>query len=82
MRSSEPTPLTASSRSPRSCSPGRSWPYESTFWPRSVTSRTPRSASNSTSLTMSGIDLLTSLPRLYGIMQKEQNLSQPWMIGT
>ncbi len=48
---------------------GRSRPYELTFWPRSVTSRTPAAASAATSPTTSATGRLRSRPRTVGTMQ-------------
>ena len=80
-------PSTASSARRRSancgryCPAPRSRPYELTFWPSSVISRTPSAASCSTSWTMSPIRRLTSAPRTIGTMQKVHELSQPiWMV--
>ena len=50
----------------------RSRPYELTFWPRSVSSRTPSPASRPASRTMSSGWRLCSRPRTDGTMQYEQ----------
>ncbi len=48
-----------------------------TFWPISVTSRTPASASRSTSAARFSAARDVSVPRVDGTTQKVQNLSQP-----
>ena len=48
---------------------GRSRPYEFTFWPSRVTSRTPSPARASTSPTTSAGGRLRSRPRTLGTMQ-------------
>ena len=63
-------------------SPFRSRPYEFTFWPSSVNDLYPRSSSDLTSSRMSSDSLDTSLPRVKGTAQNEQNLSHPFWIGT
>src|SRR3954453_16782653 len=57
-------------------------PYELTFWPSSVTSRTPSAASSSISATSSSSGRLTSRPRVDGTMQNEQRMLQPAEICT
>ena len=61
---------------------GRSRPYELTFWPSSVTSHTPSSASRAISSTSSAGSRLTSRPRVDGTMQKAQPMLQPCEICT
>ncbi len=79
MRSMPSTASTAlsSSAKPVSNSGRRSRPYEFTFWPSSVTSRTPWRASPVTSARISPGRRLTSLPRTRGTMQYEQTELQP-----
>src|SRR3954468_18099803 len=60
----------------------RSRPYEFTFWPSSVTSRTPSAASPRTSATSSSSGRETSRPRVEGTMQYEQRQLQPTEICT
>src|SRR3954468_16683135 len=60
----------------------RSRPYEFTFWPRRVTSRTPSAASAPTSATSSSSGRETSRPRVEGTMQYEQRQLQPTEICT
>ncbi len=84
MKRTRPMPSTAPTARSSSANSGRrrvmSRPYELTFWPRSVTSVTPRRASSRTSDTMSSSGRLTSGPRTAGTMQNAQELSQPvWM---
>ena len=57
-------------------------PYEFTFCPRSVTSWMPRSASASTSRSISVKERLSSRPRRCGTTQYEQKLLHPCMIVT
>ena len=60
----------------------RSRPYELTFWPSSVTSRTPSAASRATSATSSSNGRETSAPRVDGTMQYEHAMLQPTEICT
>src|SRR5919204_394703 len=79
IRSIRGTASTARRRSPNSVrmSGRRSRPHELTFWPRSVTSRTPSRASWVTSARISPGRRLTSRPRTLGTMQKAQTELQP-----
>ena len=60
----------------------RSRPQELTFWPSSVTSRTPSAARRVTSATISPGRRLCSRPRTAGTMQYEQTELQPIEICT
>ncbi len=61
---------------------GRSRPKEQTFWPSSVTSRTPSAARRSTSVTISPAGRDTSRPRVDGTMQYEHAQLHPTDICT
>ena len=60
----------------------RSRPYVFTFWPRSVTSTTPRRARPCTSATMSPSARERWGPRTRGTMQKVHRLSHPTLTAT
>ncbi len=79
MRSIPSTASQARSSSPNSVrrSGARSRPHELTFWPSSVTSLTPSSASRCTSATISPGRRLCSRPRTDGTMQYEHFELQP-----
>ena len=57
-------------------------PYELTFWPSRVTSRTPSAASASISATSSSSGRDTSRPRVDGTMQNAHFMLQPAEICT
>ena len=71
----------SSSENFRGCGRSR-MPYELTFWPSSVTSRTPSAASSRTSSTSSSNGRETSRPRVEGTMQYEHFMLQPALICT
>jgi hypothetical protein len=81
-RSSPSTSPQARSSLPNASRSPNSTPYELTFWPSSVTSRTPSATSASTSARTSPGRRSFSLPRSAGTMQNVQVLLQPTEIDT
>src|SRR5829696_2859904 len=80
---SRPSMPSSSRRSSANDARGRSErPYELTFWPSSVTSRTPSAARPATSATSSSCGRDNSRPRVDGTMQYEQTMLQPAEICT
>jgi hypothetical protein len=81
-RSSPSMPPQARSSLPNASRSPNSTPYELTFCPSSVTSRTPSATSASTSASTSPGRRSFSVPRSDGTMQNVQVLLQPTLIDT